>query len=231
MEKPVSHADDAISPPGSPPGLRDRKKAQRRADILTNAARLFAQNGIDATTMAELADATQVSPPTLFNYFGTKDGILIAMIADGSRKFRETDTAMRPRTDTDFGTVLVDMLSQVSARTLDIAGKRVWRYAEASVIRHPNAELSREYSAINDQLIESVVGFMAMYDLRLRCGDAPDPAQLGRLVFDVWNAAFLDLIRDQGMTLEAHIQTLQARIRPLARQILDDAFLAAPTLR
>ncbi|MFN7177804.1 MAG: TetR family transcriptional regulator, partial [Thermaurantiacus sp.] len=55
MEKPVSHADDAISPPGSPPGLRDRKKAQRRADILTNAARLFAQNGIDATTMAELA--------------------------------------------------------------------------------------------------------------------------------------------------------------------------------
>ncbi|WP_169308929.1 TetR/AcrR family transcriptional regulator [Paracoccus gahaiensis] len=214
-----------------PPGLRDRKKAHRRAQILRHAARLFGQNGIDATTMAELAEATQVSPPTLFNYFGTKDGILIAMIAEGSHQFRETDTAMHPRTDADFGTILVEMLGQVTTRTLEIAGKRVWRYAEASVIRHPDTELSREYSTINDQLIGAVATFMGQYDLRLRCGDDPDPAQLGRLVFDVWNAAFLDLIRTEDMTLEAHRQTLQARIAPLARQLFEDGFLAAPALK
>ncbi|WP_228461219.1 TetR/AcrR family transcriptional regulator [Paracoccus liaowanqingii] len=213
------------------PGLRDRKKAQRRAQILRHAARLFGQNGIDATTMAELAEATQVSPPTLFNYFGTKDGILIAMIAEGSRKFRETDTAMDPRTDAGFATILTDMLGQVTARTLEIAGKRVWRYAEASVIRHPDTDLSREYSAINDQLVCSVVGFMATYDLRLRCRDDPDPAQLGRLFFDVWNAAFLELIRDPEATLDQHQAVLEARIKPLARQIFEDGFLAAPTLK
>ena len=66
-------------------GLRDRKKARRREDILNAASALFAAKGIDATTMAEIADAVDVSPPTIFNYFGNKDGILIALITEGAQ--------------------------------------------------------------------------------------------------------------------------------------------------
>lgn len=91
-------------------GLRDRKKARRRAEILREAARLFGLNGIDATTMAELADAVGVSPPTLFNYFGSKDGILIAMIVEGSGRLREENDALQLRVDADFATILTDAM-------------------------------------------------------------------------------------------------------------------------
>ena len=81
------------------PGLRDRKKARRRDEIIAAARELFTVQGIDATTMTEIAAAAEVSAPTVFNYFGSKDGILIAMISEGTRAARERDRAERALAD------------------------------------------------------------------------------------------------------------------------------------
>ena len=80
-----------LTPMDGEPGLRDRKKARRRAQIMAAAQGLFASRGIDATTMADIAAAAGISAPTVFNYFGSKDGILIAMITEGTMRAREHD--------------------------------------------------------------------------------------------------------------------------------------------
>ncbi len=61
-------------------GLREQKKAQTRAAITTEAGRLFTTQGFQATTMDEIAAAAGVSPATLYNYFGTKNSVLLAHI-------------------------------------------------------------------------------------------------------------------------------------------------------
>ena len=118
------------------PGLRDRKKARRRDEIIAAAKDLFARQGIDATTMADIAAAVEISTPTVFNYFGSKDGILIAMITEGTMEAREEDRALHWREGVDLAGLITGLFVRVSSRTLEIAGKRVWRYAEAAAIRH-----------------------------------------------------------------------------------------------
>jgi len=211
-------------------GLRDRKKTRRRDEIIQAARRLFGQNGIDATTMAEIAEAAEVSPPTVFNYFGNKDGILIAMIADGAAEARRTDTALRPRTDAAFDVIVIDMLTQVAARTLDIASKRVWRYAEAASIRHPTTELSRKYELVNKALLGSLEEYLGLYALTLRSGEPADIPLLARMIYDIWTGAYLELLRDQTMDLAAHRAALVTRLAPLLRLLFAPAFCAAPTL-
>lgn len=61
--------------------LRDRKKRRTHNRILAEAARLFGEQGYDATTMDAIADAADISRPTLFNYFEGKAGILAALVA------------------------------------------------------------------------------------------------------------------------------------------------------
>ncbi len=59
------------------PGLFEQQKAERRARILAAARRLIAARGYDGLTMRELAEASRVSVPTLYNLFGGKHAILL----------------------------------------------------------------------------------------------------------------------------------------------------------
>jgi AcrR family transcriptional regulator len=58
-------------------GLRARKQERQRAEIVAVGMRLFAEQGFDATTVDEIAEAAEVSRRTLFRYFGTKGDIVM----------------------------------------------------------------------------------------------------------------------------------------------------------
>src|SRR4051812_20471156 len=56
-------------------GLRERKKRQTRQYISDMATGLFLERGFDAVTIAEIAEAADVSVNTVYNYFPTKESL------------------------------------------------------------------------------------------------------------------------------------------------------------
>ena len=60
----------------SPPGRRERKKAATRQALADAALELFLQRGFDAVTVAEVAEAADVSVTTLFKHFPSKEALL-----------------------------------------------------------------------------------------------------------------------------------------------------------
>lgn len=63
------------------PGLRERKKQQTRRRIFETASRLFGEHGFDHVTVAQIARAAEVSEPTVFNYFPTKEDLFFGGLA------------------------------------------------------------------------------------------------------------------------------------------------------
>lgn len=58
-------------------GLRERKKARTMHRVQTVALRLFAERGFDDVTIEQVAGEAEVSPSTVYRYFGTKEGLVI----------------------------------------------------------------------------------------------------------------------------------------------------------
>ena len=59
-----------------PEGLRARKKRLTRDAIFTTADRLFAERGFESVTVAEIADAANVSVKTVFTYVSAKEELI-----------------------------------------------------------------------------------------------------------------------------------------------------------
>ncbi|MGW0516296.1 TetR/AcrR family transcriptional regulator [Crossiella sp. NPDC003009] len=58
-------------------GLRERKKRETRQRISNVATELFLARGFDAVTVAEVAEAAEVSKMTVFNYFPRKEDLYL----------------------------------------------------------------------------------------------------------------------------------------------------------
>lgn len=64
-----------------------------RATILTSALELWGQRGYDAVGVQEVVESAGVTKPTLYHYFGSKRGLLDALIAERSCGLREALTS------------------------------------------------------------------------------------------------------------------------------------------
>lgn len=58
-------------------GLRERKKRQTRQHISDVATGLFMERGFEAVTIAEIAEAAEVSVNTVYNYFPAKEDLFV----------------------------------------------------------------------------------------------------------------------------------------------------------
>ncbi len=106
--------------------LRDRQRAQTRADIRRAAFRLFIEHGYDAVTTEEIAAAAGVSPRTFFRHVPTKEELLLAPVRHGGAAIVSLLEA-RPRAEPPD----VALINAIIARTrsFDAADIEDWRRA------------------------------------------------------------------------------------------------------
>lgn len=58
------------------PGLRERKKARLRQQIIDTSIRLFRKRGYENTRVEDIVQILEISQPTFFRYFPSKDAVL-----------------------------------------------------------------------------------------------------------------------------------------------------------
>ncbi|MER5181525.1 helix-turn-helix domain-containing protein [Streptomyces sp. NPDC002896] len=80
------------------PGLRERKKQRTHAAISDAAITLFLEHGFNQVSVAQVAEAAEVSKRTLFAYFPTKEDLVVHRLADHETEIARAVQARTPRT-------------------------------------------------------------------------------------------------------------------------------------
>jgi AcrR family transcriptional regulator len=82
-------------PPAEPPSARETGRtndpARTMAEILTVATHEFADKGLTGARIDMIAAATRTSKRMIYYYFGSKDGLYLAVLEEAYRRMREIE--------------------------------------------------------------------------------------------------------------------------------------------
>ncbi|MFI6813558.1 TetR/AcrR family transcriptional regulator [Nonomuraea sp. NPDC050328] len=177
-------------------GLRERKKQRTRQALIEAAVRLFEDQGYDQVTVAEIADAAEVSPRTFFLHFPAKEDVLLAdadlRVDLALRAIAERDPAeplagvlvramdqmIAHAWDSDLPTGLAALRARLAASVPALQARLLQRYltAQADLAQALLRAFPGRLDAITaSALVGAMVGAVGAAALTaLRRGDGPD---------------------------------------------------------
>lgn len=82
-----------------PPGRRTDERPTKRDRLVDAASRLFYEQGVERTTLADIAGAADVSLGNMYYYFKTKDDIVAAVVRGRIQTIEATHAALTERYD------------------------------------------------------------------------------------------------------------------------------------
>ncbi|MFF2521795.1 TetR/AcrR family transcriptional regulator [Streptomyces liangshanensis] len=122
------------------PGLRERKKLRTRSAIRRATYRLIAEQGYEATTVEQIAEAAEVSPSTVSRYFPAKEDIVLS---HGYGTVLAAALRARPAGEAPLDSlryVTTDALRTLLTERRDALVRRARLMAEVPAIRARTAE-------------------------------------------------------------------------------------------
>jgi len=99
-------------------GLRERKKVRLRRQIVDTSIKLFRKHGYENTRIDDIVAALEISQPTFFRYFPTKDAVLREVGERGYGCICErlrSELSSRARTDERLRRLYLAMAREVEA--------------------------------------------------------------------------------------------------------------------
>ncbi len=80
-----------VSTPAPSPPTRTNDPARTMAEILAVATHEFADKGLTGARIDAIAAATRTSKRMIYYYFGSKEGLYVAVLEDAYRRMRQTE--------------------------------------------------------------------------------------------------------------------------------------------
>jgi len=130
-------------------GLRERKKARLRQQIIDTAIKLFRKHGYEATRIDDIVQLLEISQPTFFRYFPSKDVVLREVGEGGYACICErlrSELSSQARTNERLRRLYVSMAREVES------DRKLWQAVVLSGAMDPvrSAELrGHEEAAVN----------------------------------------------------------------------------------
>ena len=208
----------AKSEPKPPPAKADARRRQLRGDvrrqqILDTAVELFAAKGYRSTGLAELADAVGMTHPGLLYYFGTKQRLLLEVVAERERIEAELRDGLDP------ALLTLDTLTEVARQNVDnamLTRLYVVLAAESLDAMDPLHDFFvKRYDRARQNTARLLRHGMAIGEIR---GDA-DADQLSQEILAMLMGLEMQWLMDPErfdlvVAMNAYIDSLRARLTP-----------------
>lgn len=183
-------------------GLRERQKASRRKLILDVAKKKFQTAGYSNVTIEEIANQSDLSAVTVYNYFGSKARLLLELVS-------ESDIRLIKKLDELIQTPPKDLITSVSEfgqilrqHAMSYLEKSTWREVISASIHEGSREFGKTYAQLDDALIKKMEELILALQSRRHISAEVDATALADCLFSMQNARFVQFIANDAISNE-----------------------------
>lgn len=185
----------------------NRRGIKSRELVLEAAERVMAEDGFEAATVARVVDASGIPLSSVYHYFGSKEGILVAVMERGAERFFADlpDPTARAGTPAEHLSAVVS----TAVRALD-RHPSFLRLLIVFAIQPPRPEIDAVVGRVRELALERL-----RRQVSVAFGDDPSGTttdELARFALAMFDGAFLAAQTDAAGTLERLPATLPAAI-------------------
>ncbi|MDT3309991.1 TetR/AcrR family transcriptional regulator [Pseudomonas sp. rhizo66] len=198
-------------------GLRERQKEQRRQVIAEAALELFKRNGFAATTLDQIAVQAGVSAPTVVNYFGGKQEILLALLKQPDEQaMREARANLDD--DSDPLEALCEFEGLMTDYQLQAMPASLWRELAPFLL---TGELAEAMSPWNAAVIEETKALLLHFQQVGKVRESIDLDVVATLFNQYANMAFIRLATQELPDRTAHAMHMRGVLNLLCHGMLE----------
>jgi len=138
------------------PDRRQRRSTETRERLFRAALRLFAEQGFAETTVEDITNAADVGKGTFFNYFPSKEHILIAFSDMQLSKLQATVDQMRARPEPmrSFFRAMTLRMTEEPSKSPDVVRALLQANLSSSSVRSVMLERSARAEGLLTQLVQ-----------------------------------------------------------------------------
>jgi AcrR family transcriptional regulator len=202
-------------------GLRERKKRLMRQQLSDTATNMFMERGFDAVRVTEIAEACGVSEKTVFNYFPTKESLILDRLESTMASLR-VDLAEPGVPPVEAALRILD--DELGAMTSWLAAQDDPAWAAAAIRRfgtliRATPSLRAHQSDMMDQFVAVAAAILA--ERTGMSADDPQPQIAATALLGLWRIQFLALSKYlDGTRTPAQVrQAVTADVRRAAQLI------------
>jgi AcrR family transcriptional regulator len=146
----------SATPQPVPSSRRARRSAELRERLFRSALHLFAQKGFAETTVEDITEAADVGKGTFFNYFPSKDHILLAFSDMQLAKLEQSVNGLRTSQQSlpEFMRGLVLRMSEEPLRNPGMIRALLLGYLSSNPVREAMINKQNRAHALHKQMVE-----------------------------------------------------------------------------
>jgi len=167
---------------------------------------MFLEQGFDKTTIEGIAQAVGISGVTVHNYYGTKAGILLALVV-------ENDRALIARLESELSNCASEMIEVavtfsriIMEHALQNLQKVIWRQVIATVTANADSSISKPYFELDQKLAQVLVRQIERLQAARMLPRSVVAEHLGKALFHLQNARFIQFVCSDDLNIEDILQ-------------------------
>jgi AcrR family transcriptional regulator len=178
--------------------MRKKNKRRRAEQVLDAAQELFRERGYEATRIERIAELASVAPATVYNYFTSKQNILMELA------LRHVNAALPERRaflchlpdDPIEGIIAFERL--LSEQALRHLSRECWRVIMSGQYLDPRGKAGRAGARLGNLVKRHYIELIRAYQSRGRLSGSVDPVALTNLIVGVTTSDFGHFVSRSG---------------------------------